>query len=151
MGKQLARYYYRRGYKLSYQQCVTHDTVTSTDLKEDTSHNANLLMHHIFSMLEDNKAEDVVTIDLSGKSSMADYMVVASGYSKRHVISICDKIIESLKINYNIRASVEGKQKGDWVLVDAGDVIIHLFRPEVREYYQLEKMWRSDTLLGQNG
>ena len=151
MGKQLARCYYRRGYKLSYQQCVTQDTVTSTDLQEDTSHNANLLMRHIFNMLEDNKAEDVVPIDLSGKSSMADYMVVASGYSKRHVISICDKIIKSLKINYNIRASVEGKQKGDWVLVDAGDVIIHLFRPEVREYYQLEKMWRSDTLLGQNG
>ena len=124
--------------------------VTSTDLKEDTSHNANLLMYHIFSLLEDNKAEDVVTIDLAGKSSMADYMVVASGHSKRHVISICDKIIESLKINYHMRASVEGKQKGDWVLVDTGDIIVHLFRPEVREYYQLEKMWRSDSLLGQN-
>ena len=112
--------------------------------------NANQLMRHIFNMLEDNKAKDVVTIDLSSKSSMADYMVVASGHSKRHVISICDKIIESLKINYKIRTGVEGKQKGDWVLVDAGDVIVHLFRPEVREYYQLEKMWRSDSLLGQN-
>ena len=119
-------------------------------MNSDKGWNTNLLMRHIFSLLEDNKAEDVVTIDLAGKSSMADYMIVASGHSKRHVISICDKIIESLKINYHMRASVEGKQKGDWVLVDAGDVIVHLFRPEVREYYQLEKMWRSDSLLGQN-
>ena len=127
---------------------MTQDTTTSTDMS--SGWNTNLLMRHIFSLLEDNKAEDVVTINLAGKSSMADYMVVASGHSKRHVISICDKIIESLKINYHMRTSVEGKQKGDWVLVDAGDVIVHLFRPEVREYYQLEKMWRSDSLLGQD-
>ena len=127
---------------------MTQDTTISTDMS--SGWNTNLLMRHIFSLLEDNKAEDVVTINLAGKSSMADYMVVASGHSKRHVISICDKIIESLKINYHMRASVEGKQKGDWVLVDAGDVIVHLFRPEVREYYQLEKMWRSDSLLGQD-
>ena len=113
----------------------------------ETNCNANLLMRHIFCMLENNKAADVVTIDISCKSSMADYMVVASGNSKRHVISICDKIIESLKNNYNMRAGVEGKQNGDWVLIDAGDVIVHLFRPEVREYYQLEKMWRTDSLL----
>ena len=129
---------------------MTQDTTTLVGANVENKYHANLLMRYIFCILEDNKAEDVVAIDLAGKSSMADYMVVASGHSKRHVISICDKIIESLKIHYHMSASVEGKQKGDWVLVDAGDVIVHLFRPEVREYYQLEKMWRTDSLLGQN-
>ena len=97
-------------------------------------------------MLDDNKAEDVVEINLSGKSDIADYMVVASGRSNRQIVSICEKIVDSLKHDCQMKVGVEGKQQGDWVLIDACDVIVHLFRPEVREYYQLEKMWLSDVL-----
>ncbi len=94
--------------------------------------------------LEDDKAEDVVSIDLHGKSEMADHMVIASGRSTRQVVSLCEKLVERMKHRLNIHSRVEGKEHGDWILIDAGDVIIHLFRPEVREFYQLEKMWDSD-------
>ncbi len=92
--------------------------------------------------LEDGKAEDVVIIDLRGKTSIADFMIVATGGSQRHVTSLADHLVERIKKS-GIRRSVpvEGKARADWVLVDAGDVIVHLFRPEVREFYNLEKMW----------
>ena len=87
------------------------------------------------------KAEDTITIDLAGKSSIADAMVVTSGRSNRHVTSIADSAIETME-KAGIRGiRVEGKRNGDWVLIDAGDVIVHVFRPEVREFYDLEKMW----------
>lgn len=95
----------------------------------------------MLSSLDDDKAEDVVQIDLTGKSSIADCMVVASGRSTRQVASIADKLIARIKETFGLTARVEGKETGDWVLVDAGDVIVHVFRPEVRDFYQLEKMW----------
>ena len=97
----------------------------------------------ILSSLDDDGAFDVVAIALAGKSSEADTMVVASGRSTRHVASIAEKLIERLKHGAGIFARHEGKDAADWVLIDAGDVIVHIFRPEVREFYQLEKMWMT--------
>lgn len=99
------------------------------------------LLDLILASLDDDKAEEVVTISLKGRSSIADYMVICSGRSSRQVASIADKLIERLKLRAGISARVEGREAGDWVLVDAGDVIVHVFRPEVRAFYQLEKMW----------
>ncbi|WP_343869340.1 ribosome silencing factor [Caenispirillum bisanense] len=92
------------------------------------------------SVLEDSKAEDVIVIGLAGKSSIAEYMVIASGRSSRQVASAAEHLVEKLKA-VGLMPSVEGKAAGDWVLVDAGDVVVHLFRPEVRAFYNLEKMW----------
>lgn len=94
--------------------------------------------------LEDDKAVDVVTIDLNGKSTIADYMVVASGRSHRQVSAMADHLIGMLKDLGLGRVAVEGQAQADWVLVDAGDVIVHLFRPEIRSFYNLEKMWGMD-------
>ncbi|MBV9967380.1 MAG: ribosome silencing factor [Alphaproteobacteria bacterium] len=98
------------------------------------------LLRCIIGSLEDGKAEDIVTIDLAGKTTMADYMVIASGRSARQVLSLTDHLEQAIPG----RVAVEGKSQGDWVLLDAGDVIVHLFRPEIRAYYNLEKMWGSD-------
>ena len=87
------------------------------------------------------KAEDTVTIDLTGKSSIGDYMVVTTGGSQRHVASIADQVVKDLGTAGAARVRVEGQRQGDWVLIDAGDVIVHVFRPEVRAFYSLEKMW----------
>lgn len=87
------------------------------------------------------KAEDSVTIDLAGKSSIADYMVVTSGRSNRHVASMAEHVIKDLHKAGIKDVRVEGMRQGDWVLIDAGDVIVHVFRPEVRDFYGLEKMW----------
>ena len=94
------------------------------------------------------KAEDSVTIDLTGKSSIADFMVVASGRSERHVASMAEHVIKDVEKAGVSKVRVEGLRQGDWVLIDAGDVVVHLFRPEVRAHYNLEKMWaggRTDT------
>ena len=91
--------------------------------------------------LEDGKAEDLTVIDLQGKSGIADYMVIATGRSQRQVVALAERLLEALKNAGHGRASTEGLRFGDWVLVDAGDVIAHLFRPEVRSFYNLEKMW----------
>lgn len=99
------------------------------------------LLDHILASLDDDKAEDIVQIDLRGRSAMADYMVICSGRSTRQVASISEKLTERLKRDLGRGAKVEGKDQGDWVLIDTGDVIVHVFRPEVREFYQLEKMW----------
>lgn len=99
------------------------------------------LLARILKSLEDDKAEDVVVIDLHGKSEMADHMVVCSGRSTRQVAAISAKLTDSIKADFGIFSKVEGKSQGDWVLIDAGDVIVHVFRPEVREFYQVEKMW----------
>ncbi|MCV6597401.1 MAG: ribosome silencing factor [Mangrovicoccus sp.] len=95
----------------------------------------------ILSTLDENKAEDVVSIDLRGRSEMADHLVIASGRSSRQVVALAEKLTDTLKSEYGISCKIEGKDQGDWVLIDSGDVIVHLFRPEVREFYQLEKMW----------
>jgi len=86
-----------------------------------------------------------VKIDLNGKSSVADWMVVCSGRSSRQVAAISEKLADRLKSTLGRSARTEGKGQGDWVLVDAGDVIVHVFRPEVREFYQLEKMWQDPS------
>jgi nicotinate (nicotinamide) nucleotide adenylyltransferase/ribosome silencing factor RsfS/YbeB/iojap len=97
------------------------------------------LLPTILASLEDGKAVDVVTIDLAGKTEIADYMVIASGNSARQVVALTEHLLDVLPKKR--RAAVEGKAQGDWVLIDAGDVIVHLFRPEIRAYYNLEKMW----------
>ena len=110
-------------------------TATPTDVSSDD------LLARILSSLDDDKAEDVVTIDLRGRSSVADHMVVCSGRSSRQVGAIAEKLVERLKHEFGRSCRVEGKEQGDWVLIDANDVVVHIFRPEVREFYQLEKMW----------
>ena len=99
------------------------------------------LLHVIRTSLDDDKAEDVVEIDLGGKSEIADWMVIASGRSTRQVAAIAEKLVERVKAATGLSVRVEGKDAADWVLIDAGDIIVHVFRPEVREFYQLEKMW----------
>ncbi len=101
------------------------------------------LLAHILTSLEDDKAEEIVKIDLRGKSEIADWMVIASGRSSRQVAAIAEHLVDTLKQSYGRLSKVEGKDTGDWVLIDTGDVIVHVFRPEVREFYQLEKMWLS--------
>lgn len=95
----------------------------------------------VLKSVDDDKAEDIVQIDLRGRSDVADYMVICSGRSSRQVASISEKLADRLKQELRISVRMEGKETGDWVLIDAGDVIVHVFRPEVREFYQLEKMW----------
>jgi len=99
------------------------------------------LLARILSSLEDDKAEDIVQIDLRGKSSIGDYMIVCSGRSSRQVAAISEKLVERVKHDFGRACRTEGKETGDWVLIDTGDVIVHVFRPEVREFYQIEKMW----------
>jgi ribosome-associated protein len=99
------------------------------------------LLGRILASLDDDKAEEVVQIDLRGRSEMADYMVICSGRSSRQVAAISEKLVDRLKADTGRLCRIEGKETGDWVLIDAGDVIVHVFRPEVREFYQLEKMW----------
>ncbi len=91
--------------------------------------------------MDANKAEKIVSIDLTGKSDIADRMVVASGMSSKHVGSLADYVVMALKQSGYESVPTEGRESGDWVLVDAGDVIVHLFKPEAREHYNLEKMW----------
>jgi ribosome-associated protein len=101
---------------------------------------AEEILDLILSRLDEMKAENTLTIDLRQKSSIGDYMVVSSGRSQRHVGSVADRIVEDLN-KVGIAARVEGMPHCDWVLIDAGDVIVHVFRPEVRDFYNLERMW----------
>jgi ribosome-associated protein len=102
------------------------------------------LLDVMLEALDDAKAEEVVCIDLKGKTSIGDHMVVASGRSQRHVGAVADQLVRKLKEKGYGRARVEGLPNADWVLIDAGDVIVHIFRPEVRAFYNLEKMWSAD-------
>ncbi len=104
------------------------------------------LLDVILTQLDDDKAEEVLTIDLSDKSDMADAMVIASGRSQRHVGAMADKVLRALKDAGFGSAQVEGMPACDWVLIDAGDVILHLFRPEVRRFYNLERIWSPEAL-----
>ena len=103
-----------------------------------TSENVHGLIE---AMLQDAKAEDVTVLDLTGKTSIADHMIIANGRSARHITAIADHIIGRLKELGVDKVSVEGRQQADWILLDVGDVILHLFRPEIRAFYNLEKMW----------
>ncbi len=100
----------------------------------------------VLASLDDSKAEDIVPIDIQGKSSLADYMVVASGRSHRHVAAVAEHLIKALKDGGFGFPRVEGQSNADWVLIDSGDVIVHVFRPEVREFYNIEKMWQAPDL-----
>lgn len=99
----------------------------------------------VMTSLEDDQGVDIVSIPLAGKTSIADYMVIASGKSGRQVASMAQKIAEKAKNEFGRPARVQGLPTADWVLIDAGDVIVHIFRPEVREFYNLERMWAFDT------
>ena len=99
------------------------------------------LLTRILASLDDDKAENIVTIDLEGRSALCDAAVIASGRSSRHVAAIAEHLARRLKENGYGTRPVNGSTQGDWVLIDAGDVIVHVFRPEVREYYDLEGMW----------
>ena len=112
-------------------------TAKNDEIKDDDQ-----ILHIIEKTLDDNKAEDVIIIDLKGKTSLANQMVVASGTSQRHVASLAEKIQENLKAA-GFKSTIEGEEKADWVLIDAFDVIVHIFKPEVRAFYSLEKMWSS--------
>ena len=95
----------------------------------------------IISTLDSNKALDIVTIDLKNKSSMADYMIIASGTSSRHIQALSEQVLEKFKINGIINCKIEGKDSNDWKLIDGIDLVVHIFNPEKRKFYELEKMW----------
>lgn len=116
---------------------------TAQNSAEETT--SELLLDRILTSLKNDKAEDIVQIDLRGKSSIGDYMIIASGRSSRQVTAISEKLVDNIKKDFGRSSKVEGKNAGDWVLIDTGDVIVHVFRPEVREFYQLEKMWQPLT------
>ncbi len=117
-------------------------TATKTLVKRGAKNpSGDKLLSKILAGLSEDKAEDVVSINLHGKSEMADHMVICSGRSSRQVAALAEKIGDRIKLDFGIISKIEGKDQGDWVLIDAGDVIVHVFRPEVREFYQLEKLW----------
>ena len=107
------------------------------------------LLDKITHWLDEAKAEDIVSIPLAGKSSLGDYMVIATGRTDRHVGAIADPLHLTIKDWGLARVRVEGKEACDWVLIDAGDIIVHVFRPEVRDFYNLEKMWKTELLAGE--
>ena len=102
------------------------------------------LLKEVVAWLDEAKAEEVVTIDLAGKSSIGDFMIIATGRTDRHVGGIADQVRKKLKDAGVDGVRVEGLETCDWVVADAGDIIIHIFRPEVRDFYKLEKMWSAD-------
>lgn len=102
------------------------------------------LVQAVQTSLDDSKAEDIVSIDLHGKTTLADTMIIATGRSNVHVAAIADRVIKAFKAGAVHAPRVEGLPHGDWVLIDGGDVIVHIFRPEVRQFYNLEKMWGMD-------
>ena len=102
------------------------------------------LLKSVIASLDDNKAEDITSIDLAGKTGIADFMVIASGRSQRQVAALTDYVVKGLKEAGFKDMVVQGLEQADWVLIDAGDVIVHIFRPEVRSFYNLDKMWAND-------
>jgi len=111
---------------------------------DTTQTQAAQLLDLVLTTLDKDGAEDILDISLAGKSDEADFMVIATGRSSRHVAALSEKLAETLKHDAGISAKSEGREAADWVLIDAGDVIVHVFRPEVREFYQLEKMWMAN-------
>ena len=105
---------------------------TAQNSAEETT--SELLLDRILTSLKNDKAEDIVQIDLRGKSSIGDYMIIASGRSSRQVTAISEKLVDNIKKDFGRSSKVEGKNAGDWVLIDTGDVIVHVFRPEIREF-----------------
>ena len=130
---------------ISAQAAQAADGSAAMMANAKTQATSELLLEAVLSSLDDDKAEDVVQIDLRGKTEIGDYMIVCSGRSSRHVASMSEKLVERLKAEFGRTSRTEGKGTGDWVLIDTGDVIVHIFRPEVSEFYQLEKMWLPTT------
>ena len=126
---------------LSHSDPATGLPVGPRDTRAAGDFTSEQLLAAVLASVADDKAEDVVQIDLRGRSDVADYMVICSGRSSRQVAAISEKLADRLKEQFRVLAKMEGKETGDWVLIDSGDVIVHVFRPEVREFYQLEKMW----------
>ena len=114
-------------------------------IKKQTTNRPSLLTVAIES-LEKFKAQDIIKIDLSGKTSIADFMLIASGTSSRQIRAMAENTVTMIKKNAKVSVNVEGLNQGDWVLIDSGDIIIHLFRPEVRDFYNLEKMWQINSI-----
>lgn len=126
---------------------VKQEAHTLTKRSKDSTKDARPadgLLADIVESLEDHKAADIVVIDLKGKSDIADYMVIATGQSGRQVSTMADRLSLVVKDHGVVGAVPEGRGQADWVLLDGVDVIVHLFRPEVREFYNLEKMWNAD-------
>jgi ribosome-associated protein len=130
----------RKGHKTLSAPALSRAAKRSPELVSRRP-DADETLRVVLACLDDMKAEDTTTIDLTGKSSIGDYMVVASGRSQRHVGAVADNLVKEIEKAGVPRVRVEGMRQADWVLIDAGDVIIHVFRPEVREFYNLEKMW----------
>jgi ribosome-associated protein len=107
---------------------------------------SNELLTLILAALDDGKGNDIKVIDVKDKTSITDYMVIASGTSDRHVVSLANRVVEKAKEKQLIPLGVEGQNTGEWVLVDLGDAIIHVMKPQTREFYQLEKLWQSDFI-----
>lgn len=126
-------------------EMAANSATTTIGVSGDQNESAKML-ERVMTSLEENKAEDIVLIPLKGKSEMADNMVIASGRSTRQVSGLAEQLFQKVKVETGIICRIEGKQSGDWVLIDCGDVIVHLFRPEVREFYQLDKMWLADSM-----
>jgi ribosome-associated protein len=99
----------------------------------------------VVSTLDEDKAEDIVVFDLEGRSSVADHIIIASGRSQRHVAALADRLLRRMREEGHGKARVEGLPGADWVLIDCGDVVVHLFRPEVRQFYNLERIWAPDS------
>jgi len=106
---------------------------------------AELQLRVVLSALEDAKAEAIMSIDIRGRSALGDFMVIASGRSQRHVLAVAEQLVRQLRVRGMRNLHIEGMEGGDWVLLDTGDVIVHLFRPEIREFYNLEKIWQPPS------
>ena len=121
----------------------TEDTSETADAAppQPADDKAHAMLQRIIESLEDDKAQDIVTIEMSGKSAMCDFLVIASGRSQRQVSAMAEHLHDAVKPSLPAAPVMEGLPQGDWVLVDAGDVVVHLFRPEVRVFYNLERMW----------
>jgi ribosome-associated protein len=115
--------------------------ISTEDVPQSEAESGLVLETLILNKLDDDKAQDIVCIDLRGKSSVADTLIIASGRSHRHVGALADHVMRALKEKGFGKARVEGLPACDWVLIDAGDVVVHLFRPEVRSFYNIEKIW----------
>ncbi len=124
-------------------QSATRNDPVAPNASAKKQLSADALLKLVLESLDDSKAEEISTIDIAGKSSIADHMVVATGRSNRHVSAVADRLLRDLKDAGQGTPKVEGMPACDWVLVDANDVVVHVFRPEVREFYNLEKMWNA--------
>lgn len=135
---------------LSHSDPAHTDTATGLPVgtraaRANNDFTSEQMLATVIASIEDDKAEDVVQIDLRGRSDVADFMIVCSGRSTRQVAAVSEKLADRIKAEYGFTPKMEGLETGDWVLIDCFDVIVHVFRPEVREFYQLEKIWMAGS------